>query len=387
MPPSPSALPTRDPRRFEFVDALRGWAFLLVLAVHCRNQVSALPPVLRQFLESGSRGVQLFFLVSAFTLFHSCAERSGREARPTLNFFVRRFFRIAPLFWLAAILYLVLDGWGPNYWAHEGKSALDVALVFAFLHGWKVNAINCLIPGGWSIGVEMSFYLVVPWLCLRVRTLRPALWLALGSLVAGSVLSESLLRAMRPHYPAEWQMIPEEYVRAWFPAQAHVFALGMVLYFVLKTSPSGDRRLSGWLLATTLYLGVALPFNRFNVLPVTVPYGVTFVLLAWSLALHPWGLLVNPVTRLAGRLSYSCYINHFLVLFFLTWAERTGRLALPGQDSPMLRWGTLYGAGLAGTLLLSEVTYRAIELPFIELGRRIIARWEHARKAQAGENW
>ena len=112
--------------------------------------------------NAGAYGVHLFFVASAFTLFSSLQQRSRSEKRPTLNFFLRRFFRIAPPFWLAILFYVWWKGTGPQYWAPHGIGWLDVLATACFAHGWSPTMINSVVPGGWSIAVEMNFYLLVP---------------------------------------------------------------------------------------------------------------------------------------------------------------------------------------------------------------------------------
>jgi peptidoglycan/LPS O-acetylase OafA/YrhL len=41
-------------------------------------------------------------------------------------------------------------------------SPADVVLSVLFLHALSPSAINNVVPGGWSIGVEMVFYLLAP---------------------------------------------------------------------------------------------------------------------------------------------------------------------------------------------------------------------------------
>src|SRR4051812_43931332 len=90
-------------KRLDYLDALRGFAVLLVLMVHASELTAgaALTPVLSNFIESGRYGVQLFFLISAFTIFYTLhnGDKSPR------NFLIRRFFRIAPLYYIAVCYY------------------------------------------------------------------------------------------------------------------------------------------------------------------------------------------------------------------------------------------------------------------------------------------
>ena len=91
---------------FGFVDSLRGIALLGVLLVHTGQRVTGLPAFVDAATNFGSYGVHLFFVASAFTLFSSLKQRSPSERRPTLNYFLRRLFRIAPPFWLAVLFYV-----------------------------------------------------------------------------------------------------------------------------------------------------------------------------------------------------------------------------------------------------------------------------------------
>ena len=101
---------------FGFVDSLRGIAVLGVLLVHTGQRVAGLPALVDAATNFGAYGVHLFFVASAFTLFTSLNQRSRSERRPTLNYFLRRLFRIAPLFWLAVLFYV--------WWYRDGPAVL-----------------------------------------------------------------------------------------------------------------------------------------------------------------------------------------------------------------------------------------------------------------------
>ena len=63
--------------------------------------------------------------------------------------------------------------------ARRGHAAVlgvgDVLLTFFFLHSSSVTAYNSVVPGGWSIAVEMQFNLPFPLLIylFRRRLLKP----------------------------------------------------------------------------------------------------------------------------------------------------------------------------------------------------------------------
>ena len=75
-----------------------------------------------------------------------------------------------PLFWIAIVFYLLVTrGRGIRNLAPDGVSASDVLLTFFFLHWASVTAFNSVVPGGWSIAVEMQFYLLFPLLIYLFR--------------------------------------------------------------------------------------------------------------------------------------------------------------------------------------------------------------------------
>src|ERR1700728_3193398 len=119
------------PPHLHWIDALRGWAFLGVLGCHVSQRVGdTLPHWLGFWAANGRFGVQLFYIVSCLTLFMSLDSRSRREERPISAFFIRRLFRIAPLFWLAIIFYTFVLARESTAWAPHGVSAGDLASHF-----------------------------------------------------------------------------------------------------------------------------------------------------------------------------------------------------------------------------------------------------------------
>jgi peptidoglycan/LPS O-acetylase OafA/YrhL len=100
--------------------------------------------------------VQLFYFTSALTMCYVwklCESETGRWWK----FYVRRFLRIAPLYWLATLVCLLVYGLGASYWTPDGIGIRHVVLNALFWHGFWPDTINSVVPGGWSIAVEMTF--------------------------------------------------------------------------------------------------------------------------------------------------------------------------------------------------------------------------------------
>ena len=225
---------TDDPQRLDYLDALRGIAILGVILVHSailsKMAVTKVVGLVGAIGLTGQRGVQLFYMVSAFTLFLSLD--SGRTERfQWSNFFIRRFCRIAPLFYLAILANLLLNGRIISLDPYSELSRFDVLSGFLFLHGLSAKAINNVAIGGWSIAVEATFYLLVPFLFLRIRTLGHAISLFLATaLILGTIsywfaaLPEN---ANNPSLDTYFHFLR-------FPVEFPVFALGIVAYMVWK---------------------------------------------------------------------------------------------------------------------------------------------------------
>ncbi len=366
-------------RHFGFIDALRGWAFLGVLITHASNE-AAPGALLGHITWRGPFGVQLFFVLSALTLFLSMESRRGRDKRPLAAFFIRRFFRVAPMFWLALIFYMVAWGTGPNYWAPDGITANMIAATACFVHGWRPEYINSVVPGGWSIVVEMGFYALLPLLFLSIRSLRQAAGFWCVALVFGVALRHWLLPVIASHYPPAESKLVLAFLYLWLPSQLSVFAIGIVAYFLLKEKlrPGGAHgrtfallRRPGFLLGASFVFGGAVaPLLKTEWLPTQDIFAISFGLLACGLASWPVALLVNPVTRYAGKVSYSAYLTHFALLHPLQLLiERTHG---PFAKGSALDFILLVGSAFVLTLAISTITHHLIEIPGQELGKRLI---------------
>ncbi|HVT72238.1 MAG TPA: acyltransferase [Lacunisphaera sp.] len=367
-----SAPPGPGPR-LDAIDAMRGYAILGVVLTHTGQWTRPASAWAAQFCANGAMGVQLFFVASALALFLSNERRHGHERRSLADFFLRRFFRVAPMFYAGLLFFLWLAGTGPRLWAPRGVTPLDIGLTALFLHGWHPETINSVVPGGWSIATEVSFYLLLPFFFRFVTNRTRALVLVVATLALARVANDWLAPLLTPPYPAGFNYLSENFRFYWIFGELPVFACGIVLYFVWRDRRDRPDALAGWIcLGLALLLGAALFRQMKPPLPPPLPavalYGVAFALFGFALHQTHSRLLVNPIVVFIGRISYSLYFVHFALFQFLylRWPD-----GLPAG-------GTLaaYALVLALGGAISYVTYRVVELPGIALGRRVVARLE-----------
>jgi peptidoglycan/LPS O-acetylase OafA/YrhL len=349
------------------LNSLRGIAVLGVLIVHSwywgghpLNLGS-----LGGIAGSGQRGVQLFFIVSAFTLFLSYENRRD-EAHPTVNFFIRRFFRLAPMFYTAIILtfFLARETSGPP--SH-------IALAALFMNGLVPSAITHGTIGGWSVADEAIFYACLPLAFRYIKNLKHAITLL--------AVSGPALYLTGRHFG---KLYPDlnEYLRfLGFPIEVPVFMMGIVGYFVWRSyikdryADDSHKYLSACLLVLVFLLFFGISFNN-DTLYQTSALGLLLLL---ALSLYPWKFLVNKATIFLGKISYSIYLLHF---FVMSYVQKFIDEAAPGHhllSDPRVQFLASLFISLALTIPLSTITWTWIERPGIALGRRLIAHLEHRK--------
>jgi peptidoglycan/LPS O-acetylase OafA/YrhL len=376
MNPETATLKTdSEIRKFDFIDALRGWAFLGVLAVHAGHGF----PRISSWTDLGAFGVQLFFVASAVTLCLSWHQRAGRDRKPVRDFLIRRFFRIAPLFWVGIVAYRFLPG-------RDGVVPLDqvglphILLTGLFAHGWNPETINSVVPGGWSIAAEFAFYALFPFLVKHCLTwLSTSRWLGASLVIAaesGAIVLPRLTKTVFAGYTADQMWA---YSTFWFPAQLPVFLVGILAYHALIGFGSvRPNRPAGWtLIVAALVLCLSVKdFTLARLIPRQVAYAFAFGLLLLGLSFHPAKMFVNPFTRYLGVLSFSAYLVHFAALHGVRSLLSSSPFWPRMPFGDIGRFACLMVATLALTIAISWATHRWIEKPGIELGRRIIHRLE-----------
>jgi peptidoglycan/LPS O-acetylase OafA/YrhL len=109
-----------DVKKYPFIDALRGLAVLAVLFTHSANVAMPIDVTLNWFVQLSANGVQLFYIASSIAICMSWDAKNIAGNSSKFDFYLRRFFRIAPMFYLSIILYLFVDGLSSRYWAPNG---------------------------------------------------------------------------------------------------------------------------------------------------------------------------------------------------------------------------------------------------------------------------
>lgn len=362
--------------KLKYIDALRGIAILAVIIVHTGQYGSNVyPGIVKSFIGHGARGVQLFYLASAFTLFLSFDYRSKIEINPNRNFFIRRFFRIAPLYYLGIIYYVFQNGLGPRYWLGDAESITfgNIISNLTFTHGVNPYWITSLVPGGWSITVEMTFYAIVPFLFSRLKRTNQAVVFTTICLVISLLLRFFLGKISLISSERLWN----EYLFLWFPNQVALFGLGIIAYFIIIKK---DKSISGF---NYLIISMLLISHlAWSYMPIHFLFGISFLVLMIGLSKKENPLIVNKVTVFLGKISYSAYLVHFAVLYWLTRLNFVDFIDTQGTISGLTNYSIRLFITLSLTSIFSWILLNIVELPFQKIGKRIITKLELKNKTE-----
>jgi peptidoglycan/LPS O-acetylase OafA/YrhL len=380
---SPTAHGLVQTRYYSFIDGLRGLAVLMVMAVHVSQCTEPLAEeALRTLVENGVRGVQLFFILSAFTLFSTSLQRFPFETWPRRNFYLRRAFRILPLWWVSIALYSFAISRLGIVFDRTQVDLADVLLDATFLFGFTTSHMQPLTPGGWSLFIEESFYWVLPLLYTYVTDLRKAanltVWLLLASFL-WNPLSRVLLHG-NPKWSTFYFYFP---LSQWF-----IFGFGFVLYFLVKQLE--EQRIPD----SIMRLADALVFVALWATLLSKPFGPEFYGSSCALAFlclsaaqrnSLWAKAVDiAVLRVFGRCSYSIYLFHALLL----------KLSAPLHDPfldglgiskahPDLRFLVWFVVMVMSSLLIGTLSFQLFEKPLVRVGRWCIT-WIDAGRGGVG---
>jgi peptidoglycan/LPS O-acetylase OafA/YrhL len=320
--------------QLDSLDGLRGLAVLLVVLSHTSNEGIFFLPYLN-FAGNGRSGVYLFFVLSAFLLTYPfISSRTGTFGhRYLLNFALRRFLRIYPLYslcllgsWLSTVTLWRIFGsdrpWGIPFTLTFNELTAHLTLQ----QGKSVT---------WSIVVEFFYYFLLPPLAIFYRTVlrnRPL------PCVLATVILIWICQRIWPQADA---LADDIRLGPYLP----IFLMGSllaVLHFNWKTHGPHDGyrarlalELSGFCAIIVLalmipsvaflYVGSAITLDIYH--RSLMEYGILWSIVLFS-CINGAGYLRRffelPLLRYLGFISFSVYLLHMSVIGIITTKLHTG---------------------------------------------------------------
>lgn len=301
-----------------FITGLRAIAILLVFFTHSGGG-GGINPLFNSFVEFGKYGVQVFFVISGFSIFYQFFERNYTFKK----FLIIRVIRISlvylPLICLV-YLYFLLTQNTLNPWAdilnHGQISFTNFILHVTYLGGFSKYFANSIIGVEWSLNIEIFYYFTFC-LLIYLKFIKKNLKNIIINNVIFLFLSFFFIILSKLNYIDNLQ-------NAWMPfIYGYMFMLGGSSFFVRKNinfSQKTQNFISNFNLIFVILLFFLLIYIRsiYQISSSITSFLVcifTFLLICFTNEFAYFSkILTNKIILFLGNISYSFYLLHFIVI-------------------------------------------------------------------------
>jgi peptidoglycan/LPS O-acetylase OafA/YrhL len=311
----------------------------------------------------GKLGVILFFVLSGFLITYLLlAEEEQTKNISIQDFYLRRIFRIWPLYYLIVFLsffvfpyvpFLNLGEWTLTLFEH---TAVKFALFFFFLPNLATVVFQAVpyASQAWSVGVEEQFYLIWPVIIKKFKNKELLLY---GVILGYLVVKVGLFKINELTGSNLYLTIA---LRLWNTFSIDCMAIGGVFALYLYRGYALLKLLYNqylqWVVLCTLLilisLGVNIPFIHYEF------YAILFGILILNLSSNPNSVvsLEYRLLNYLGKISYGLYMFHVLGIVITLKA-----LNFIGVTNLIIQ----YTLSIMISVLLAGISYKYIERRFI----------------------
>ena len=360
-------------QRLPGLDLLRAIAIAWVMLFHSW-MIGGIGGPLQPVADYGWMGVDLFFVLSGYLIGHQLlAPLSRGEPLRFGAFYLRRAFRILPVFFVVLAVYVLFPGWreAPGMQPAWQFLTFTVNLLIDYQH-------NQAFSHAWSLCVEEHFYLLFPllagWLAWRSsRTLVigfAVLVVAMGMLLRGYALLHGKDWLENVYYPT-WTRLDgllagvllatiQVYRPRWWAGLQQRANLLTIAGLLLTAAAI-------WLFRDKT--GFAASVFGFPLLA----FGLTLLVAAGAGSTGWLGRWRVPGAGWIAGISYSLYLSH--------------KLAMHAVHEALPQWPAVHGLAaftMYALVILATgaLLHYAIERPFLRLRQRFMASAHSAAQAQ-----
>ena len=356
-------------KRIDFLDSTRGIAALSVIILHI-NQLL--------FFELSNKGnnweyktlcvffngidaVSYFFVLSGFVLSYKFFTNNFDESPAA--FATKRIFRIFPLYTLVVLT---------AYFLYRSNNSF----LLLFKEMSLFSGYNNLVRPGWSLSVEISISLLVPFLVRLVKYDNKTVWQLLivvvlcyawitcfvFHFVLGVLLSFVISKTIVP------DLLYNKFAndRGKFLLLIVFFGMMYSMRFLVSFSNKGEYLLK--VFCDSLKMPLDYLFFYLSAISSFVFILVIFRIEAVRIFLN------SKMLVFLGKISFGLYLIHYPIIqitkkYAHLTAETFGNLFVVNLLS-------YYVIFVSITVLLATIAYYLIEEPFIKLGKKVVAHFD-----------
>jgi peptidoglycan/LPS O-acetylase OafA/YrhL len=337
------------------VDGLRAIAIIAVLVHHANT-------ALFTNWALGNVGVAVFFSISGFLAYYVLWRDERRLGRIDYSYFLfRRILRIWPAYFTIILVAYILA-------STEQRATTSQIPLFTFTINWHQAALLTPQLGTlgilWSIAVEEQFYILAPLMYLGLRSRH---WLALSF---ATIAIANIARFIYVQHFGPQTGNGGLYFITY--SYADIFLGGALAAKWFTEDGKISKRVQAWLTAASVTVIIATlrlwgpivwpPYNLLTLLPYPILAIASPLLLVSLIAPNQTkvsAFLSSAPSSFVGRLSFSLYLVHVLIVTFL---RDTLGMTFGGL------WFNLWFVVLC--LPVAAVLYFAIERPVLRIKER-----------------
>lgn len=347
------------------LDGLRGFmaftVFLHHAALYCNLLVNGRWSVdnMNTYAQFGQTSVFIFFMITGFLFFSKLLESKGK-AIDWQKYYIARFLRIYPLYFLVLIGILIIVGKLSNWTIQPPFLDRIMEVIFwLFFSQTSLNnykyAPTITSAVLWSLSREWQFYASLPLigaLFLRIKASLKIIYISILLLVLFIIMNniEDKIATVETNTP---------------------FLVGILAAFLVRNETI--RRIGSNKLAALIVLPmIILSYTCYNTIFSFIPYlfiSISFIAIACGNSL--FGILTNYISLILGQISYGIYLIHPVLLFIVY--HMSPQIEQIASRSQLPFWIVTSVVGIL-LMLICSLTYRFIEKPCIEMGNKFSNR-------------
>ena len=349
----------------DYLDSARGIAAMMVMVGHYINWKYEYHIGIKvaSILFNGADAVSFFFVLSGFVLSYKYIVL--KQPLDIRKFYIGRFFRLWPAFFLIVILNAL----------NANRSDLSLQnLMNVFIYNktqfWEEATLlraghSVYYVPGWTLVIELALSFLVPfWILLAKKDTRLIYWLIIANLIMGAeqfnihfllgIILSCLFNRINDSTFRETKWYRYRYPILF--AAAVLFSIRMIT----KISPPGP---------TYIYLADYLRISYF------LYTGIAAFIFIGAIINSPkaQNILRHRSLLFCGKISYGIYLAHwlFVIVIYTYWDRITPHF--PNNKVAFIIVFCIYSAA---TILLATILHYAVELPFIRIGKRLVNKFK-----------
>jgi peptidoglycan/LPS O-acetylase OafA/YrhL len=364
--------------RYPELDGIRGLAICLVFILHYGGGARSSNSIVRLaglFIQGGWSGVTLFFVLSGFLISGILWDMRGRPDWLRV-FYTRRVLRIFPLYYASLLIILLTAAAFGNTLHCLRNLWIDALYLQDVQQLWQRsqdNGSRLWTSHLWSLAIEEQFYLLWPFLLMRMTGLEQAKRLCIGVFLCSFAYRCSL-----PYLDAN----PVIEAGAFFLSRCGELALGAYLAMLFR-QPNVWERLQKWappiaVVALGAFFGIARwdrtmamqkpTMNVYGLAAISIFYGMLLVMALGGGATS--SIMKSAFLRRMGTISYGFYIFHVLLTPVIDWLAELTMHLMPHAGSNIFNMVRLLVAG-GVSYFAASLSFRYYESYFLELRSKV----------------